>query len=155
MSQNHLYNLHVTTPLLIEKSTAFFRFNRTPCSALYKFLKASIVRGFSDHNGEFDLYHTHYKNNLLATSWPQTLLSEMAGCSVRSIIVQLQELVDLGFIKVEKVARYGKTYNIYILGTWEFNSLGKVKESLFAEVHFMKLALAERAEKQAINKQAT
>jgi len=150
MNQKHLYNLHVTTHLLIEKSTAFFRFNITPESALLRFLKANIIRGFSEHNGEFDLYHTHYKKNVLATSWSQEALAEIAGCNVTSIRRQIKKLKEQGFIKVEKVVRYDKTYNIYILGTWEFDSLGKIKENLFSEVHFMKLALAERAEKQQI-----
>lgn len=144
--KKHLYNMYITTPGLVAKSPTYLRFDSEPCSGLYNYLKANTVRGSNAGAGEFNLHETHFKKGKLATSWPQTILADRIGCSRVTVSQRMKDLVGRGFVKIEKLIRYGKTYNIYILGYIDHET---GKEKWFAEEYFIKQAILERLKRDS------
>lgn len=142
--KNDKYNGRIEIPFTFLDSPLGLKITRENCFSTYIRLLRYIVRGQQqDPGGAFDIFnYYHEKRKLLATSWSQSKLADSLGIHRTAVTRHIKKLVAYGFIKIEKKVRYGKEYNVYILGTWEYKKVqGKMTkvESIFA----WKIALAD------------
>ena len=134
--KNDKYDGRIEIPFTFLDSPLGLKVIRENCFSTYIRLLRYIVRGPQQGSMAFDIFNEyHEKRKLLATSWSQTKLADSLGIHRTAVNRHIKKLVGYGFIGVEKKVKYGKEYNVYILGAWENKNIqvNTVKvENIFA-----------------------